>query len=134
MAPNSAQQHFTSADVSPSARRDFLMEIPYADAATTGTARRGVTSSQKQIIPASNAPTQSMAPQQYFTPASVSPNTRWDLLMKIPYADSATTLHSLTGCNIIATEADYPRKRRARLLEQYLPLCRCCPKRDGTLP
>ena len=99
-----------------------------------GTARRGVTLSQKQIIPASNAPTQSMVPQQYFTPASVSPNTRWDLLMKIPYADSATTLHSLTGCNIIATEADYPRKQRARLLEQYLPLCICCPKRDGTLP
>ena len=98
-----------------------------------GTARRGVISSQKQIIPASNAPTQSMAPQQYFTPVSVSPNTWWDLLMKTPYADSATTVHSLTGCNI-ATEADYPHKRRARLLEEYLPLCRWCPKHDGTLP
>ena len=31
----SAQHHFTSADVSLSAQRDLLMELPYANAATT---------------------------------------------------------------------------------------------------
>ena len=49
---DNALQHFTSVDVSLSAQRGFLMEIPYTDAATTSNARRGVISPQRWIIPA----------------------------------------------------------------------------------
>ena len=87
MAPNSAQQHFTSADVSPSARRDFLMEIPYADTATTG---HGPTGQNIATEVEYYYPCKRRTPQ-HFTSADVSLSKRRNFFIEILYSDVATT-------------------------------------------